>query len=134
MTMLAKRIDSIASGLLANQFWSYGSTHQERLNLLLHALTVPLFLLGSAAVPIGLIVGRADVLPPLGMLAMFTALLAQARGHRREARAPASFRGPLDFVARIFAEQWLTFPRFVLSGGFHRAWRAARPGVHESSP
>ena len=26
-------------------------------------------------------------------------------------------------LARIFAEQWITFPRFVLGGGFARAWR-----------
>ena len=27
---------------------------------------------------------------------------------------------------RILAEQWITFPRYVLSGGFARAWRSAR--------
>jgi len=26
--------------------------------------------------------------------------------------------------ARIFLEQWITFPRFVLSGGWYHAWRA----------
>jgi hypothetical protein len=28
-------------------------------------------------------------------------------------------------VTRIFAEQFITFPRFVLSGGWSRAYRAA---------
>ena len=27
---------------------------------------------------------------------------------------------------RFFVEQWITFPRYVLSGGFSRAWREAR--------
>jgi hypothetical protein len=25
-----------------------------------------------------------------------------------------------DFVTRFFVEQWVTFPRFVLSGGWYR--------------
>jgi hypothetical protein len=36
---------------------------------------------------------------------------------------PVPFRGPLDVLVRIFAEQFVTFPRFVLTGGLARAWR-----------
>jgi hypothetical protein len=36
---------------------------------------------------------------------------------------PVPFAGPVDVVSRIFAEQLITFPRFVLSGQFARAWR-----------
>ena len=50
--------------------------------------------------------------PPMAM---------QGRGHRRE--RPAPFAGALDMILRIFAEQLITFPRFVLSGEFARAWR-----------
>jgi hypothetical protein len=63
----------------------------------------------------------------LGAVLMFGALAAQGRGHRTEANAPVPFRSPFDFVARFFVEQWVTFPRFVLGGGFARAWRASRP-------
>jgi hypothetical protein len=59
-----------------------------------------------------------------GLAAMFTAVAAQGAGHRRET-PPAPFRGPTDFVARFFAEQWVTFPRYVLSGEFGKAWRRA---------
>ena len=52
-------------------------------------------------------------------------MMAQGRTHRLERTAPSPFRGPGDVVARIFAEQWFTFPRFVASGGFARAWRAS---------
>jgi hypothetical protein len=52
-------------------------------------------------------------------------IVLQAGGHRLEASAPAPFRGPLDVVVRIFAEQWVTFPRYVVTGGFFRAFRAA---------
>jgi hypothetical protein len=27
-------------------------------------------------------------------------------------------------IARLLVEQWITFPRFVVSGGFARAWRS----------
>jgi hypothetical protein len=53
-------------------------------------------------------------------------IAAQGRGHKGEATRPVPFRGPLDVVARLFVEQWLTFPRYVLSGGFAQAWQAAR--------
>ena len=53
------------------------------------------------------------------------AVAAQGRGHKIEARPPAPFRSPLDVVARLLVEQLITFPRFVLSGGFARAWRGA---------
>jgi hypothetical protein len=59
---------------------------------------------------------------------MALAVALQGRGHAVERTSPAPFRGPLDVVARLFAEQWITFPRFVLSGGFARAWRASSAG------
>jgi hypothetical protein len=55
---------------------------------------------------------------------MVGAVALQGRGHRLEGVAPIPFRGPIDVVSRIFVEQWVTFPRYVLSGGLARAWRA----------
>jgi len=51
---------------------------------------------------------------------MVFALVLQGRGHRREAETPTPFAGAADFASRFVAEQWVTFPRFVLSGG----WRS----------
>jgi hypothetical protein len=55
----------------------------------------------------------------------------QGRGHRGELVHPVPFAGPVDVVSRIFAEQLITFPRFVLSGQFARAWResGSRPAA-----
>jgi hypothetical protein len=58
-----------------------------------------------------------------GVLAMLGAMAAQGRGHRFEQSPPAPFRGPMDVVARILAEQWITFPRYVLTGELGRALR-----------
>ena len=50
--------------------------------------------------------------------AMALALVLQGRGHRREAEPPTPFAGAADFASRFVVEQWVTFPRFVLSGGW----------------
>lgn len=115
--------DDRSAGLLAWQLKLYPDGHRDRRNLLVHALTVPLFLTGTLTLLGGALV--APWTPLAGLAAMATALVAQGRGHKREATAPVPFRGPGDVLARLFVEQWVTFPRFVLGGGFARAWRAA---------
>jgi hypothetical protein len=113
-------------GLLARQFAGYPDAHRDRRNLILHASTAPFFVLGTCAVlaaPFTL-----GWLALAGVALMATAFSLQGRGHGLEAARPAPFRGPVDAVLRIFAEQWITFPRFVLSGGFSRAWRGAPSG------
>jgi hypothetical protein len=47
----------------------------------------------------------------------------QGREHGQEAVPPEPYTSPLNAVARILLEQWITFPRFVLSGGWARAMR-----------
>jgi hypothetical protein len=56
----------------------------------------------------------------------------QGRGHRGEANPPAPFLGPGDVAARFFAEQLINFPRFVVRGGWLRAWRATGAADHRA--
>jgi hypothetical protein len=115
----------LTPNLLAWQLAHYAQGHQDRTNLLLHALTAPFAILGTAAFGAYLATGHVGrALAGLAVVALVFAL--QGRGHKREANGPLPFRSPLDVVVRLFAEQLVTFPRFVLSGGFARAWRAAR--------
>lgn len=117
-------MDTREGGLLRWQWSLYPDGHRDRRNLALHAATVPLFLLGTCAVLSAAFAGwRAAA---IGAPAMIAALVAQGRGHKLEATTPAPFLGPLDVVRRFFAEQWITFPRYVLTGGFAAAWRAAK--------
>jgi hypothetical protein len=51
-------------------------------------------------------------------LCFLASLILQGRGHKLEATAPEPFKGGLDFILRLFAEQWITFPRFVITGGW----------------
>jgi hypothetical protein len=115
---------SRGDGLLRWQWSLYPDGHRDRRNLLVHVLTVPLFQAGTVAVLLAPL--ASGWLAPAGAAAMVGAMAAQGRGHRLEETRPVPFSGPADVLGRIFAEQWLTFPRFVLSGALARAWRAWR--------
>jgi hypothetical protein len=100
----------------------YPRFHQDRINLLVHIVMVPVFVASALGAPLCLATGHwlaAGLLaagPPLSMA-------AQGLGHRREPVPPLPFRGPRDFLSRILAEQFYEFPRFVLGGAWSRAWR-----------
>jgi len=119
-----------ASALAAWQWAGYARYHQTRINLLLHLVAVPLFIGSSAALAVG-----AWRLAPAwivaALLGMAASVVVQGRGHRLEPVPPEPFAGPANFCARFFIEQWVTFPRFVLSGGWRRSFAAARhaPGA-----
>jgi Protein of unknown function (DUF962) len=98
--------------------WSgYSAAHQNRTNLLLHLVAVPLFMSATLLAVYALVEFslKALVGAALGFL---VSLMAQGLGHRLEATPPEPFRGVFDFILRLFAEQWITFPRFVLTGGW----------------
>lgn len=113
-------------GLLAWQFRNYPRGHRDRRNLALHAATAPFFIAGTLAVAFAPFTSfwlLAFAAPALAL-----PLAVQGRGHRLEANPPSPFLGPGDFAARLVVEQWVTFPRFVLGGGFARAWREGGAG------
>lgn len=129
---------------LARWQWAdYSENHRTKRNLRIHIVAVPLFLAGNVGAVVGLVMGidvlrelSAEgidpwwlVLPVLlmlpGLLLSAGAMAVQGAGHKGEAKAPKPFTGPLNVMGRIFMEQWVTFPRFVLSGGWTRALRAA---------
>ncbi len=106
------------------QWAHYPEGHTTRLNLIVHAITVPMFQGGFLILAATPILGWIGL---FGLAAMVTAIIGQSRGHGVEPSKPIPFEGPLDVVSRLFIEQWITFPRFMLSGGFVRAWmRAAK--------
>lgn len=113
-----------ANELLHWQWEGYPRYHQSRANLLLHIVVVPLFLLGNIALVTGLIMLSWPVAIG-GLAAMAVSVVMQGRGHKIETNPPEPFTGPANAVSRIFMEQWVTFPRFVLSGAWRRALQAA---------
>jgi hypothetical protein len=113
---------SSTSTLLSHQWERYAEFHRSRGNLLIHLVAVPVFLLANVVCVVTLFRGEW-ISAGTAVAAMAGSMIAQGRGHRLETMPPEPFTGPLNAVARIFAEQWLTFPRFVLTGGWSHARR-----------
>ena len=105
--------------LLEWQWSDYALKHRDRTNLVLHIVAVPLFDLATIVLLVAAVGGQPGP-AALAVAAMIAAVVMQGRGHRKERSAPEPFTGPLDFVSRFVVEQWVTFPRFVLSGGWFR--------------
>jgi phage terminase small subunit len=116
----------VRPNLLAWQWSDYVAKHRDRGNLMVHIVAVPLFQLAMLLL-IGGLFGRSVTAVMIALVAMVVALVLQGRGHRREAEAPTPFEGAADFVSRFLAEQWITFPRFVLSGAWSENLRRAQP-------
>src|SRR5690349_11569718 len=114
-----------ASELLRWQWDGYPQYHQSRANLLLHIVAVPLFLAGNVVL-VAALAGASWVVAAAGVAAMAVSVTLQGRGHRVEANPSVPFSGAANALSRIFLEQWVTFPRFVLSGGWLRALRSAK--------
>lgn len=109
--------------LHAWQWRGYHNNHQHPANLVLHLIAVPLFILGALLVLSGLF-GLDLVQLAVGVIALIAGLGLQRQGHRLEAEQPEPFANRQDAVQRLLTEQFITFPRFVLSGAWWKAWRA----------
>jgi hypothetical protein len=110
---------------LAWQWSDYPAKHRSRLNLAIHIVAVPLFWLGCAAVALG-VLRLAPFTIVSGLVAMIVSVGLEGIGHRVERERPAPFASFGDFVKRFFVEQWVTFPRFVLSGRYFRNLASSR--------
>lgn len=102
----------------------YPRFHQDRANLTIHMVVVPTFVVGALGALWSLAAGRWLSAAALALLPVLS-VAAQGVGHKREVNPTVPFRGPADFIARILKEQFYRFPRFVLSGGWLRAWRGS---------
>lgn len=107
--------------LLQWQWELYPDGHKRRLTLVIHLVTVPVFIAGTLMFGATIVFGWQFAVA--GALFMLGTVMMQGWAHKQEDARPVPFLGPLDFVSRFFVEQWVTFPRFVLSGGVARAWR-----------
>jgi hypothetical protein len=106
--------------LLDRQWKDYPTSHGSRLNLLLHIVVVPLFVAANVGLIVGMLAGSWRWML-VSLLTMVVSFGLQGLGHRTEPVRPLPFRGIGEAVARILLEQWITFPRFVMSGGWLRA-------------
>ena len=108
------------------QWRGYSAAHQNEVNLVLHIVAVPIFMSATLLAVYALV--RLSLLALLAATFCFLiSLIMQGRGHKLEVTQPEPFKGVFDFILRLFAEQWITFPRFVLTGGwFENLSKAAK--------
>jgi len=105
--------------LLTWQWQGYARYHQNTTNLLLHIVAVPLFIVANVLLIVAVVKVALGLLA-LAVLGIVVSVIVQGRGHKLERVPPEPFTGPANVLGRLFFEQWVTFPRFVLSGGWSR--------------
>ncbi|MBH3472480.1 Mpo1-like protein [Pseudomonas putida] len=113
---MSKRLPNLP----AWQWRGYHNNHRHPANLVLHLIAVPLFILGALLILSGLFaldLGQIAV----GVIALIAGLGLQRHGHRLEVEQPEPFANRQDAVQRLLTEQFITFPRFVLSGAWWKA-------------
>ena len=111
------------SELLEWQWSDYADKHRNHNNLLIHIVAVPLFWFGALEF-VSAFLFRGAFFSLGGLVLMGVSVFLQGKGHEMEQAEPAPFKGAMDFVQRILAEQFVTFPRFVLSGGWWKNLQA----------
>ena len=106
--------------VLAQQWSDYSERHQNKANLTIHIVTVPLVWIAALQIIGGLmlmLIGVGGLKAWLyAAILIGIALGAQAYGNGMEAIKPRPFTNAKDFAVNAFAEQFVTFPRFVLTG------------------
>jgi hypothetical protein len=104
---------AIRRNLLSWQYKMYGQNHQHKANLAIHIATVPLFWIGLLMIASTVLTMSWKILL-MGAALLLIPIIAQGIGHKKELAPPEPFTGPMDFVSRFFAEQLITFPRWLL--------------------
>ena len=107
--------------LPAWQWRVYPQNHQHPANLVLHLIAVPLFIIGFLLIVSG-VFSLSFLSLAIGVVGILAALGLQRHGHSLEVQAAEPFSDRKDAVQRLLVEQFVTFPRFVLSCAWWRAW------------
>lgn len=102
---------------------TYPKYHRNRVNLLIHLVAVPLFVASVFGALWFAFQGQL-FLAAAFLIGPAISLASQGYGHKLEEAPPIPFSGPGNYIKRILIEQFLSFPRFVISGGWFAAFRA----------
>ena len=110
--------------LIQWQWESYTDFHHSRLNLLMHIVLVPGFIFANLYLIYSLINGHY-LFALLSLAGMGLSIALQGVGHKQEAQPSIPFTSPFNAVSRMLVEQWINFPRFVLTGGWWQALKTS---------
>jgi len=98
----------------------YQTYHFSCINLWIHIIAVPFFITGTLSLLLSIITLNI-ILVITSLLLMATSIGVQGYGHGKEKVPAIPFSGFVNAVTRIFLEQLITFPLFVLTGQWYRA-------------
>ena len=105
---------------LAWQWKDYLQYHQSQLNLWIHIVAVPIFILATLSLISAIF--RLDIISAIyAILIMAVSFAVQGLGHSKEAVPSVPFEGPANALTRIFLEQFITFPKYVITGKWYAA-------------
>jgi hypothetical protein len=110
--------------LIQWQWEGYTEFHRSRLNLIMHIVLVPGFICANLYL-INSLINRDYVFALLSLATMGFSIALQGIGHKQEPQASIPFTSAWNAVSRLLVEQWINFPRFVLTGGWWRALQQA---------
>ncbi len=113
------------SETIKQQWADIGVIHSSRLNLIIHVFAVPTFIIGIVGLIYSLVNLRIIEIVSF-VLMMAVSLLVQSYGHSREKVRSAPFAGPMDALSRILIEQFINFPRFLMTGKWYAALRTSK--------
>lgn len=102
---------------------AYPKFHRNRVNLLIHLIAVPLFVASVFGI-LWCAIHEQFLQAAALSLGPVVSVACQRYGHRLEASSAPPFSSPSNFLKRILVEQFSTFPRFVISGGWFTAMQA----------
>jgi len=91
----------------------YASVHQHWGNIVIHIISVPFFMASVLIGVLRLLSGDLVAVAASIVIAVM-AIALQGIGHQLEANSPPPFAGPLDFLKRIFNEQFCRFWLFLV--------------------
>jgi len=111
--------------LILHQVSGYSEFHQSKLNLWIHIVAVPIFIICFVTLVFGLIVLDEKVVL-ISLVLMVISIISQGIGHKKEGVPPEPFSGLSNFIVRIVLEQVYTFPKFVFSGSWHTSVRSSK--------
>jgi uncharacterized membrane protein YGL010W len=119
--------DSMTFGELV--VWAWSETppvHKSAVNLIIHIIAVPLFVLGHLLLLAAIVLGWWFA--TVGGLSIIVSFALQGYGHSVEKQKVPAFTGPRDFLRRLYAEQFCNFWRFLFSGLWFSSLRARKSG------
>ena len=94
----------------------YGKFHQDRVNLVIHLLMVPVFVVCALSALRNLFEGNWLWVIVLAV-GPFVSLAVQAHGHKKEINPPVPFKAGGDFLTRILVEQFYNVPQISAQWG-----------------